>query len=83
MKNFLNYLLLSCCILTTLTLQAQDKTPYLVKPFTASAVKDVEVKTSGGSINVLHKTDEASRVEVYIRGNQNNETLSKAEIEQR
>ncbi|HSC54511.1 MAG TPA: DUF4097 family beta strand repeat-containing protein [Phnomibacter sp.] len=83
MKNFLCTVFFITGMLAGTLLQAQDKTPYSVTPFTAAAVKQVEVKTSGGSIQVQYKTAEASRVEVYIRSNGNNEKLSKEEIDAR
>jgi len=60
---------------------AQDKTPYMVKNISVN-IQEVELTTSGGSIQVLHENGAQQRLEVYVRGN-NNQNLSKAEIEQR
>lgn len=60
---------------------AQEGEPYLVKPI-ESGIQDIELVTSGGSLQVLHTPGEKTRLEIYIKGNNGN-TLSKAEIEQR
>src|SRR5258708_4885036 len=65
---------------------AQDndnKEPYLTKSLGSESVKEVKVQTSGGSINVTAVAASEARVEVYIRGNNGNEKLSKEEIKQR
>jgi hypothetical protein len=63
---------------------AQDnKTPFLTKSLSASAVKDVFVRTSGGSITVSGATGQEPRIEVYINGNNGNNDLSKDEIQKR
>jgi DUF4097 and DUF4098 domain-containing protein YvlB len=58
-----------------------QQTPYLVKNF-ESTIREAEVYTSGGSIDVTHQAGEKNRIEVYVRGN-NNRTFSKEEIEER
>jgi len=78
MKKYLFLLLLAS---PAYLASAQDnKVPYLTKPL--SGVKDVFVRTSGGSISVSGATGQESRVEVYIQGN-NGANLSKEEIKQR
>src|SRR6218665_893985 len=64
---------------------AQDKeTPYLVKTYQSSEVKDLNVRTSGGSISVTGQAGNETRVEVYIKPNNwNGGSISKAEIEER
>lgn len=57
-----------------------DKEPYLVKSLSKEAIKEVEAKTSGGSISVTGASD--ARIEVYVSAN-NDRTLSKEEIKQR
>ncbi|WP_222430911.1 DUF4097 family beta strand repeat-containing protein [Mucilaginibacter pallidiroseus] len=58
---------------------AQDfKTPYITKPLPAD-LKKVFVNTSGGSISVSG-TGEEPRVEVYIRGNNMDQSFTKDEI---
>lgn len=58
-----------------------QQSPFLVKNF-ESTIREAEVYTSGGSIEVMHQAGETNRIEVYVRGN-NNRTFSKAEIEER
>jgi hypothetical protein len=60
---------------------AQDDKDLYSTTSLKETVKDVEVQTSGGSINVNAVTSNA-RIEVYIRGN-NGKELSKDEIKQR
>lgn len=64
--------------------QKEDEKPYFTKTFNAGAVKALNVRTSGGSINVAGQSGEA-KVEVYIRANNWNgrSELSKEEIEDR
>lgn len=66
----------------TIIAKAQtDKEPYLVKQLSNESIKEVEARTSGGSISVTGGTSN-SRIEVYVTGN-NGKTLSKDEIKQR
>jgi hypothetical protein len=63
---------------------AQDKeTPYLVKTYKSSEMKNLHVRTSGGGISVTGGTGDEARVEVYVRGNNGGDKLSKEEIENR
>lgn len=64
--------------------QNSDEKPYMTKTFSAAAIKALNVRTSGGSINVAGQSGEA-KVEVYIRSNNWNgkSELSKEEIEDR
>ncbi len=64
--------------------QGDDEKPYMTKTFGASSFKTLNVRTSGGSINVAGQSGEA-KVEVYIRPNNWNgkAELSKEEIEER
>lgn len=61
--------------------QFKDRDPFITKKFAGESVKDVFVRTSGGSISVSGSAGEA-RVEVYVQGN-NGRTLSKEEIQKR
>ncbi len=65
-----------------MTSQAQKSKLYHEKSLEGIALSAVSVSTSGGSISVIHKSGEKSRVEVYVRGN-NSGTLSEEEIEER
>lgn len=59
-----------------------DKEPYLVKSLGNESIKEVEARTSGGSISVAGGGGSEAKIEVYITAN-NNKTLSKEEIKQR
>jgi hypothetical protein len=62
---------------------AQDRnTPYLTRSLSADAVKNVFLKTSGGSISVSGAEGQQPRLEVYITGN-NGQNYSKEEIKKR
>ena len=58
-----------------------DKEPYLVKSLSNESIKEVEARTSGGSISVTGGTSN-SRIEVYVTNN-NGKSLSKDEVKQR
>ncbi len=63
---------------------AQDKeTPYLVKTYPSSDLKNLNVRTSGGGISVTGGAGTDARVEVYVKGSNGNAKLSKEEIEER
>ncbi len=83
MKTILSSLALFLVAFVTLA-QNSDEKPYMTKTFSASAIKALNVRTSGGSINVAGQSGEA-KVEVYIRSNNWNgkSELSKEEIEDR
>lgn len=83
MKKILFYLLLTTL---TLSVYAQNKTgeqPYLVKSFANKSIKNVDVKTSGGSISVTGSDAPETRVEVYVDANNSLDDLSKDEIKRR
>lgn len=76
------------CILTLLTFLStaftQDDEVFMSKTFNASAVKNVDSKTSGGSILVESTTSSQARVDVYIRSsNWKKRRLSDEEIRER
>lgn len=63
---------------------AQDKeTPYFVKTYKSSEMKNLHVRTSGGGISVTGMAGDEARVEVYVKGNNGGNNLSKDEIENR
>ncbi len=64
-------------------LAQKDEKPYMVKTFTANAIKNLKMNTSGGSLSVTGTTDAEARIEVYIRGNNGNDELSKEDLEER
>ncbi|UFH54250.1 DUF4097 family beta strand repeat-containing protein [Spirosoma sp. KNUC1025] len=57
-------------------------TPYLTKTFSGN-ISAVRAETSGGSLSVEGGTDMNAKVEMYVRGNNGNNNLDKAEIEER
>jgi len=59
-----------------------EREPYLTRSLTMEAIKNVELKTSGGSISVTGVSSEA-RIEVYVYPNNSKDDLSKEEIKQR
>lgn len=61
--------------------QDWNKTPYETKSLANDAIRDVIVKTSGGSISVSGASGEAARVEVFVHGN--NHELTREEIKKR
>ncbi|WP_342647893.1 DUF4097 family beta strand repeat-containing protein [Mucilaginibacter sp. CSA2-8R] len=72
--------------LSSLAASAQNKwnaEPYLTKSLSNSAIKDVFVRTSGGSIEVDGISTGEARIEVYISANNDRGRLSKTELEQR
>jgi hypothetical protein len=66
MKTYIILLLLAC---QGVIAAGQDKTPYLTKSLSGSAIKHVFVNTSGGSITVSGDKGQQPRVEVYVTNN--------------
>ncbi|SHM07881.1 DUF4097 family beta strand repeat-containing protein [Mucilaginibacter sp. OK098] len=81
MKTYLALLIIACSSTVALAQGNWDKTPYQTKSLANDAIKDVFVKTSGGSISVSGG-GESPRIEIYVRGN-NGQELSKEEIDKR
>ncbi len=78
-------LFLSLLFIATLVFAQKDgETPYFTKTFNAGSVKALNVRTSGGSINVTGQSGDA-KVEIYVRSNNWNGSsqLSKEEITER
>lgn len=82
MKTFLLILVM---VLPSAFLFAQKagEAPYLVKSLSGESIKNVEVKTSGGSISVTGVNQNETKVEVYVTAANNKSNLSKEEIQQR
>ncbi|WP_020607132.1 DUF4097 family beta strand repeat-containing protein [Spirosoma spitsbergense] len=59
-----------------------DQTPYQTKTFSGN-IKAVRAETSGGSLTIEGGTDMNAKVEMYVRGNNGNSNLDKAEIQER
>lgn len=83
MKKTLFYLILA---VLTISVNGQSKTseePYLTKSFASTLIKNVDVKTSGGSILVEGVNAAEARVEVYVSANNSSDNLSKEDIKRR
>lgn len=85
MKSFkINLLLLLIGSAFAASAQSNNQEPFLTKAFANAAIKNVNVKTSGGSIMITGGNAADAHVEVYVNANNNNgETLSKEELNQR
>jgi hypothetical protein len=59
-----------------------NKEPYLTKSLSGESIKEVEARTSGGSISVSGVSGSEAKIEVYVTAN-NDQKLSKEEIKQR
>jgi DUF4097 and DUF4098 domain-containing protein YvlB len=59
-----------------------NRAPYFTKSLATDGVKNVFLRTSGGSISVSGADGQAARIEVYVVGN-NNQNLSTDEIKKR
>ena len=60
-----------------------EKEPYLTKSLSSEAVKNIEAKTSGGSITVTGGSSSDARIEVYVLPNNSNSSITKEELKQR
>lgn len=80
MKAYIILFVLACQ--SAFALAQENKTPYLTKPLSGEAIKNVYVTTSGGSISVSGAGEGSPRIEVYITGN-NGITPSNDEIKKR
>lgn len=59
-----------------------DRSPYQTKTFSGN-ISAVRAETSGGSLTVEGGTDRNAKVEMFVRSNNGNDNLDKAEIEER
>jgi hypothetical protein len=66
----------------SLAAQTNDQ-PYTVQSLSKAAIKNVEVKTSGGYINVTGVGDAEAKVEVYVTTNNSSDKATKEEIKKR
>ncbi len=58
-----------------------QKTLYLTKSLANESIKNVDAKTSGGSIDIAGGYSQDARIEVYVSANGNNMSLTKEEIQ--
>jgi DUF4097 and DUF4098 domain-containing protein YvlB len=80
---FLTLFGLATVSLTTLAHTiTDDNKPYQTKTFSGN-ISAVRAETSGGSLTIEGGTDMNAKVEMYVRGNNGNGNLDKAEIEDR
>jgi DUF4097 and DUF4098 domain-containing protein YvlB len=64
--------------------QSGDQQPFMTKSFSRESVKQLEARTSGGSISVAGEASGDAKVEVYVHGNSGwGIGLSKDEIQKR
>lgn len=75
--------ILFCLLISFVSLAQKDEKPYLVKTFSASTIKNLKMNTSGGSLSVAGTTDSQARIEIYVRGNNGNDEISKEDLEER
>ena len=59
-----------------------DKDPFMTKSLAGQTIKNIQVQTSGGSIEVTGGTTN-NRIDVYVRANKNGESYSKEELQKR
>lgn len=78
MKKLLTLLVLGA---SSFGVSAQTS-PYMTKSFKASQIRNLDVKTSGGSITVLGRDNAEAVVEVYVKSS-NGSKLSASEIDDR
>jgi len=83
MKKYLSVMVLACAAYNASAQFSNHETLYLTKPLANEGIKNVEAKTSGGSIDVSGGYSQEARIEVYISTNGRSENFSKEEIEQR
>jgi len=84
MKKIIFLFMLVCYSLCIHAQNNSDKEPYLTKSLSKETIKDVQVKTSGGSISVSGVNSSEARIEVYVQlNNYKSNPLSKEEIQKR
>jgi DUF4097 and DUF4098 domain-containing protein YvlB len=78
-----NILLIAALVCAGGVMSQDNKTPYQTKSLASDGIKNVEVRTSGGSISVTGG-DGSPRVEMYVTANNGRDnSISKAEIDKR
>lgn len=86
MKKYIFISILASCSLLVNAQIKEEQEPYLTRPLSGDAIKNVEVETSGGSISVSGVALSEARIEVYVNTNNKrsgDERLSKEEIQKR
>ncbi len=80
-KLFIQLLLVTAGL--SVKAQSGNEQPYMTRSLANESIKNVEVRTSGGSISVTGVSPSEARVEVFVRANNNQDNLSKEEIKKR
>jgi len=83
MKKFLFLLAFLSQVCFAIAQSKSDKEPYLTKSLSGESVKNIEAKTSGGSITVTGGNSSDARIEVYVSPSNSNSSMTKEEIKQR
>jgi hypothetical protein len=79
----LNSIIFLLFISFSIIAQNEEK-PYMVKTFSANAIKNLKMNTSGGGLVVTGTNAPEARIEVYIQPNQNRDNIiSKEDLEER
>ena len=80
MKKFLS---LAVFALYSFCAMAQQDQPYKTVSLAGKSINAVDVKTSGGSIKVMGGNDAQARVEVFVKASNNQDKISKEELDRR
>lgn len=83
MKHILFVIVLAHLVVSTTAQFNADKEPFITRSLSNDAIKKVTAKTSGGSIMVTSVNTGEARLEVYVRPNNNPNSLSKEEIQKK
>lgn len=83
MQKILFLLLLSGFQVWAANAQSGHTPPFLVRSLASESLQEINAQTTGGNISVTGVSAADARLEVYIRGNNNDEDLPKAEIQRR
>ena len=83
MQKIFILLLVSGLLSHPVDAQSGRTPPFLVKSLSGESIQGVNCETTGGNISVTGVPASEARVEVYVRGNHNDEELSKDEIQKR
>jgi DUF4097 and DUF4098 domain-containing protein YvlB len=85
MKKYLFLLLFFAPASILFSQPAYEKEPFLVRSLSGDGIKNVEARTSGGSISVMGVTGSEARIEVFISPNNydGKTTVTKEELKQR
>jgi len=83
MQKIFLLLLMSGSLFFGASAQSGRTPPFLVKSLSGESIQQVSAETTGGNISVTGGSAGDARIEVYARGNHNDEDLSKEEIQKR